>query len=204
MAAIRARGEFVVRNCRAGALLLLLAACSNPDATSSPGQARTARAQRSAADIPVANAGFEEPGTHDRIPGWTLSQHAGPQAYEMTQDATAPFAGRASFRMQRTRDQIYGLLHQEIAIDRLDGKTLELSAMARTSDVGTLGWVIYIDVPGGRETSDALAGTTDWRELHVRAKVPTGTRKISIGALLLDRGTGWLDEVQLRVVEPQP
>ena len=120
----------------------------------------------------------------------------------MTQDATAPFAGRASFRMQRTRDQVYGLLYQEISIDHLDGKTLELSAMARTVDVGSLGWEIYIDFPGGRETSDALTGTTDWRELRVRTKVPPGAQKISIGALLLDRGTGWLDEVQLRVVEP--
>ncbi|HSE12255.1 MAG TPA: hypothetical protein VLB69_06450 [Rudaea sp.] len=178
----------------AGVAALFLAACSSPDAGSRV-------PVRSVADIPVANAGFEEPGTPDRIPGWILSQHAGPQAYEMTQDATAPFAGHASFRMRRTRNQVYGLLYQEIAIDAFAGKTVELSAMARTADVGPHGWLIYIDMPGRRETSDALTGTTDWRAVHVRAKLPPDAHRISIGVLLLDAGTGWLDDVHLKVVE---
>lgn len=193
--AARVQGEFALKVFSAGVAALFLVACSNPD----PGSRAPARP---IADIPVANAGFEEAGSPDRIPGWTLSQHAGAQAYEMTQDATAPFAGSASFRMRRTRNQVYGLLSQEIAVDSFAGKTIELTAMARTADVGPLGWVIYIDMPGGRETSDALTGTSDWRAMHVRAKVPPDAHKISIGVLLLDAGTGWLDDVQLHVVEP--
>lgn len=194
MAALRS-AEFALKICCAGVAALFLVACANPD----PGSHEPAR---SAVDIPVANGGFEEPGTPDRIPGWTLSQHAGQQAYEMTQDTTAPFAGHASFRMSRVRNQVYGLLYQKIPIDRFAGKTIELSAMARTADVGPRGWVIYIDMPGARETSGALTGTTDWRPMRVRAKLPPDARVISIGVLLLDAGTGWVDDVQLRVVDP--
>jgi hypothetical protein len=57
-------------------------------------------------------------------------------------------------------------------------------------------------MPGGRETATPLTGTTDWRAVRVRVKVPDGTHKISVGAMLLDGGTGWLDDVKLNVVEP--
>jgi hypothetical protein len=181
--------------CCAGAAALLLVACANPDSGSSS-------ATRVVASIPVANSGFEEPGALDRVPGWKLSQHAGVAAYEMTQDATAPFAGRASFRMRRTQNQVYGLLYQEVPVDPYAGKTLELSAMARTAEVGPQGWVLYIDVPGSRETATPLTGTTDWQAVRVRMKAPAEAHKVSIGGMLLDGGTAWLDDVQLRVVEP--
>ena len=173
---------------------LFLAACTNPDSGAGG-------ATRVIAKLDVANAGFEEPGAPNRIPGWTLSQHAGVAAYEMTEDTTTPFAGAASFRLRRTRPQVFGLLFQEVPIDPYAGKTIELSAMARTADVGPLGWVIYIDMPGGRETATPLTGTADWRSVRVRVKVPAGTHKVSIGAMLLDDGTGWLDDVKLNVVE---
>jgi hypothetical protein len=181
--------------CCAGVAALFLAACANPDSGAGG-------ATRAIASVPVSNAGFEEPGAPDRIPGWTLTQHAGVSAYEMTQDATAPFAGSASFRMRRTQPQVYGLISQEVLIDPHAGKTLELSAMARTKDVGPLGWVLYIDVPGSRETATPLTGTTDWQPVRVRLKVPAAVHKVSIGAMLLDGGTGWLDDVKLSVVEP--
>jgi hypothetical protein len=174
---------------------VFLAACSSPESGAGS-------ATRVIAKLDVVNAGFEEPGTPNRIPGWTLSQHAGAAAYEMTEDATTPFAGQASFRLHRTRVQVFGLLFQEVPIDPYAGKTLELSAMARTADVGPLGWVVYIDVPGGRETATPLNGTTDWQSVRVRVNVPAGTHRVSIGAMLLDSGTGWLDDVKLSVVEP--
>jgi len=182
--------------CLAGVVAaVLLTACANPDSGAGG-------ATRVIASIDVANAGFEEPGAPNRIPGWTLSQHAGVAAYEMAEDATTPFAGLASFRMRRTRPQVFGLLFQEVPIDPYAGKTVELSAMARTADVGPLGWVLYIDVPGGRETAAPLTGTTDWRAVRVRVKVPADTHQVSIGAMLLDSGTAWLDDVKLNVVEP--
>jgi len=191
-------GEVDLKICSTGVVAaLLLAACANPDSG-----AGGAGATRVIASVAVANAGFEEPGAPNRIPGWTLSQHAGVAAYEMTEDATAPFAGRASFRMRRTQSQVFGLLFQEVPVDAYAGKTLELSAKARTADVGSLGWVLYIDVPGGREMAAPLTGTADWRAVTVRVKVPADAHQVSIGAMLLDAGTGWLDDVKLNVVEP--
>ena len=192
----RNAGGVALKICLAGgvAAAVLLAACA-PDSGAGG-------ATRVIAKIDVADAGFEEPGAPNRIPGWTLSQHAGVAAYEMTEDATTPFAGQASFRMRRIRPQVFGLLFQEVPIDPYAGKTLELSAMARTADVGPLGWVLYIDVPGGREMAAPLTGTTDWRAVRVRVKVPPDAHQVSIGAMLLDGGTGWLDDVKLNVVEP--
>jgi hypothetical protein len=152
--------------------------------------------------IAVANPGFEDAGAAaDSVPGWTLSQHAGVRAYEMTLDQAAPYAGKASFRMKRTAPQIYGSITQEIAVGKYAGKTLELSAMARTEGVGPEGWVLVADLPGERKTA-AMTGTAGWRALRVRIEVPVGVQKLSIGAMLLDAGTGWLDDVKLRVVEP--
>ena len=191
---LRERGGFALKICCAGvaAAVLLLGACSGSDSG----------ATHVIASVAVANASFEEPGAPDRIPGWTLSQHAGAAAYEMTRDATAASAGGASFRMRRTRPQVFGLIFQEVSIDPYAGKTLELSAMARTADVGPQGWVVYIDVPGGRETATPLTGTSDWSAVRVRVKVPAEVHKVSIGAMLLDGGTAWLDDVKLSVVEP--
>ena len=46
----------------------------------------------------------------------------------------------------------------------------------------------------------ALVGTTDWQRVTVRAKLPANSDTIRVGAMLLDAGTGWLDDVQLRTI----
>src|SRR5207344_2898762 len=45
-------------------------------------------------EIPLVNAGFEEAGdTHNPVPGWRLTQHAGAPAYAMSIDTDTAAAG---------------------------------------------------------------------------------------------------------------
>lgn len=148
----------------------------------------------------IANPGFEQPASGDRIPGWTLSQHAGVQAYEMGIDHASAAEGKASFRMQRLRVQVYGAITQQLDAATLAGKTVELTAKVRTKDVGPRGWMVSLDAAGSRASALA-SGTSDWHEVQVRAKVPAGTKTVTVGAMLRDAGTGWLDDVRLRVVD---
>jgi len=170
---------------------LVLAGCANA-------AAGAAAAPRTA--LPVANAGFEQAVSGDRIPGWTKAQHAGVQAYDMRVDGAAAAEGRASFRMQRVREQVYGLLSQTLDASAHAGRTLELSAKVKTEGVGPGGWVLFIDAAGARESTMAT-GTGKWRTLRVRLKLGADSRNVTIGAMLLDRGTAWLDDVQLHVVK---
>ena len=177
----------IMRKHQVGFAALVLAAC---------GAAAAAAAPRT---LPVVNGGFEQAASADRIPGWTKAQHAGVQAYDMSIDRASAAEGHASFRMRRLREQVYGLLSQTLDVSAYAGKTLELSAKVKTEDVGPGGWVLFIDAAGGRE-SVAATGTGKWRALKVRLKVGAGTPSVTIGAMLLDRGTAWLDDVQLHVV----
>ena len=169
---------------------LLLAGCASA-AAGAPAAPRTA--------LPVVNGGFEQPASADRIPGWTKAQHAGVQAYDMRVDAANAAQGHASFRMQRVREQVYGLLSQTLDTSDYAGRTLELSAKVKTEGVGPGGWVLFIDAAGSRESTVAT-GTGKWRTLRVRLKLAADMRSVTIGAMLLDHGTAWLDDVQLRVV----
>lgn len=150
--------------------------------------------------LPVANAGFEQPAAGAAIPGWKISQHAGVQAFDMRVDTNTAAEGHASFRMQRLRPQVYGAITQTVDAARFGGKTLELTARVKTADVGPDGWVLYLDSAGTRESVKAT-GTGNWRTLRVRLKLAQTAGKVDIGAMLLDRGTAWLDDVQLHAVD---
>jgi hypothetical protein len=175
--------------------VVVLAACSK---SADPGSRNTAPADT----IALVNGDFEQAATDEGIPGWMSQQHAGPPSYEMVIDAQGAYAGHGSFRMTRKLDQVYGMLWQGVAVAGFAGRTVELSAMMKTSDVGEQGWVLIISTPelNVRELSPKLTGTTDWQRVSVRAQLPPGTSTIKVGAVLLDGGSGWMDDVQLRTI----
>jgi hypothetical protein len=114
-------------------------------------------------------------------------------------DDQGTYAGHGSFRMTRTHAEVYGALTQDIAVDKAGG-VFELSAMLRSKDVGPEGWGLMILIPRLREFSPKLVGTNDWQRVTVRAKVQHGTTSVTIGVILLDGGSGWMDDVQLRAI----
>jgi len=182
-------------------LAAVLAACGSQDGATPAGKVAALPLAKVVATVELKNAGFEDAAGPGGLPGWTLSQHAGVHAYEATRDTQTPFAGAASLRLHRVHEQVFGSISQDVSVGAWAGRMLELSAMARTDQVGPEGWMLSVDGPGLREMSPALSGTTGWQPMRVRIQLPAGIQKITIGAILLDAGSGWLDDVRLDVIE---
>jgi hypothetical protein len=172
----------------------MLTACRNSADSGSP---KTGPASTIAT---VVNGDFEQVADDGSIPGWTTQQHAGPPSYEMVIDAQGAYAGHGSFRMTRTQEQVYGTLSQEVAIAGVAGETIELSAMLKTKDVGPEGWKLMISGDRVREFSPAATGDSDWHPVSVRVQLPVATNSLTVGVTLLDKGSGWIDQVQLKVI----
>lgn len=189
---------------------LLLVACGKSAPPAPPAAAKSVppAPAAKAAETPsqpsgtLVNADFEQAATEGGIPGWTMSQHAGPRSYEMRVDTIDPYAGHASFHMTRTQPQVYGSLTQSLDAGAYAGKTVELSAMLKTRGVGPRGWglVVSADVPGALERSPGLTGDSGWTKDTVRLNVPANARRLTVGVSLRDAGDGWMDDVALKVV----
>jgi len=156
--------------------------------------------------IPLTNAGFEAaPDAEGNVPGWSTSQHSGPVSYRKGLDRSVHAKGAASFRIERIREQVYGAIAQTVPIASHVGHTIELSAKMRTDNVGPEGWKLMLTFTGGvpnpRHEATALTATQEFRTVSVRTRVPSGAQDVEIAAILFDRGTAWLDDVNLRVVD---
>ncbi|MBS0584253.1 MAG: hypothetical protein JSS42_14250 [Proteobacteria bacterium] len=156
--------------------------------------------------IALTNAGFEAaPGADGAIEGWSLSQHAGPVSYKTGIDRRVHAKGAASFRIERIREQVYGAIEQTVPIAAQAGHTIELSAKMKTEHVGPAGWQLTLTFTGGVPNpvheATPLSGTQDFRTVTIRTRVPPGAQQAQFGAALLDSGTAWLDDVNLRVVD---
>jgi len=175
-----------------------VAACSQHQ---EPGQAGSAAANP---QIAIANGDFEKTAADGSIPGWVQVQHAGERAFDMRIDGEGAYRGHGSFHITRTQQQIFGSLTQNLDLSAYAGKTLELSAMMKSREVGKKGWKLLINanVVDTLRYSPALVGTNDWQRQSVSLKLPAeGARHVTIGATLLDGGEGCMDEVQLKVVD---
>jgi hypothetical protein len=156
--------------------------------------------------IALVNPDFESaPRANGSIEGWAIGQHAGPPSYKFEVDSSVSAAGKASLRIERTRDQVYGMISQLVPISAYAGRTIELTAQMKTDDVGPKGWELMLTFTGGvpdpRHAATPLSGTQDFQKVTIRTPVPVGAQKVEIAALLHDRGTAWIDDVHLRVVQ---
>ena len=161
--------------------------------------------------IKLANPGFEQaPKPGDAIPGWRPHQHAGDPSYEFALDDKVFAKGKSAFRITRLLEQDYGALDQTLPGRDLIGKEIEFSALVKTRDVGKRGFVLCINIiDAGGDVREQLrsnprtVGTIDtWTRLTARAKVPSGTRSVELGFLLIDGGTVWVDEASAKIVTP--
>jgi len=177
-------------------LLVGVSACSQeaPQGKSAVGNGKAAL---------LNNPGFEAPG--DKPEGWRLTQHAGPASYENKLDDAVSAEGKRSFRLKRTKQQVYGLIDQRVGLPPSGAKQLKLAAKLRTQGVGPGGWILtvnFLDIDGqviDQRRAEAVTGDTDWLPRTIEAPIPANTSRIAVGAMLLDDGTGWLDDVQLEL-----
>jgi hypothetical protein len=162
----------------------------------------------SATEIPLKNAGFEQAMVGKRIPGWSRTQHAGVRAYDVISDSDDFADGKHSIRMQRTAQQVWGMIMQRVESKDLAGKPIEISARLKTEDVGKLGWVMVMTFRNHQNILDQiraepLTGNTKWTEVVLKGIAPANTNAIDIGFMLLDEGTGWIDDVRLRLLDEE-
>ncbi len=164
-----------------------------------------------AQDLPLINGDFSQPMVGDKPPGWRLEQHAGPPAYEykVVPDDVPP--DNPVFRLRRLKEQVYGAIIQELPLSVPAGKEVELSARMKTAAVGPEGWLLILDFIGkahrllpptsvAQFRSAPLSGDQKWRDVTLRAVTPEGATALRVSALLRDAGTGWIDDVRVRVL----
>lgn len=152
--------------------------------------------------IAVENGDFESTDPYGAVPGWMTLQHAGVPSYEMKIEPAAAHAGAQGFRMTRTHEQVYGTLAQDIQFAQPLSGTVELSAWLKSKDVGPDGWALMVIAGGPPQYSKLLTGTGDWQHVSVRAALKPNSTSIRIGITLMDAGTGWADQVELRHFAP--
>jgi hypothetical protein len=153
--------------------------------------------------IALVNGDFEQPASGGTIPGWQYSRHAGVEAYTVSLDTDAPAQGKASAKMTRTQPQVYGSLSQFVSMKGNEGKTVRVTAKMKSDGVGEKGWVLFMSARGlhGNVYSAPMTGTTAWKDVTIETKILPGVDQLNLGATLLDAGTGWVDDVQVRIVD---
>ena len=160
-----------------------------------------------ATEIRLINPSFEEPANGARAPGWFASQHTGPvRNYEWAMDADSATDGKHSYRIKRLSPQVYGMIAQGVNVAEHAGKTLEFSAALKGSDLGPEGWLLTVNIESRNAIleqvrSKPVTGKQDWRRSAVRFKLPAEAHELRLGVMLLDDGTGWVDDIKLRVVD---
>lgn len=166
-----------------------------------------AAAEAAPTDIKLVNPSFEAPANGARAPGWTPSQHTGPDRnYEWAVDSETATDGKASYRIKRLSPQVFGMINQGVIVAEHAGKTLEFSAEMKGQDIGPDGWVLVVNVENRNAIleqvrSTPVTGKQDWKRSVVRFKLPADAYELKLGVMLLDSGTGWVDDVKLRVVD---
>ena len=160
-----------------------------------------------ATDIKLVNASFEEPANGSRTPGWFATQHYGAtRDFEWAVVTDVASDGKASYRIKRLRPQVFGMINQGAVVEAHKGKTLEYSAMMKTEDVGPEGWMLVVNIENRNALLEQVrsvpaTGKHDFKRYSVRFKLPADAYELKLGVMLLDAGTGWVDDVKLRVVD---
>lgn len=161
----------------------------------------------SATEIKLINPSFEDAASGARAPGWFASQHTGPvRNYEWAVDTETATDGKTSYRIKRLSPQVYGMIAQGVNVAEHAGKTLEFSAAMKGSDLGPEGWLLAVNIESRNAIleqvrSKPVTGKQDWKRSAVRFKLPAEAYELRLGVMLLDDGTGWVDDIKLRVVD---
>lgn len=147
-----------------------------------------------------------ETGSLDR---WRPSQHAGPKAYDFSVEEEPGEKKNKAARVVQHKAQFFGALTQTIKIPATPAK-YRVSARMRSIDATDRGWVLSATAhsESGRYMNSVeappLRGTTPWQHVSLDLAVDAGATSLSISAALGASGKaeGWLDDVQIEVIEP--
>ncbi len=150
----------------------------------------------------LADAGFEE--SDAAKSPWRPFQHIGEKAYDFVRDKEVKFEGAQSLRITQRVPQEFGAVEQ--VVSRPKAGNYKASAMLRSRGTDRAGWglkFILVKADGFEVVYDtpALLGDVDWVARSVRFSVPDGARALHVIATLNGNGSGWIDKLELSVVE---
>jgi hypothetical protein len=99
------------------------------------------------------------------------------------------------------------MINQWLPLDNAKGKTIRLSAMIKSENLGPDGFDLNLVFRNanrkviGSIGTKAITGTNNWQRVEVSGTVPAHTAHLQITAVLNDAGTAWLDDVQTSVTD---
>ena len=204
----------------AATALALLAGCATSPSTApaagTRGTAATAPAPATpaaprAGPVALVNPGFETPvAAHRSDPeGWFTFQHAGDKSYTFALDSADPHGGARSLRIDYIGPEPYGAVAQPFEVGAHAGKLARYTAWMRTRDVGGPGaGLTLLLLSKGAVVSQnfmddkLVTGTTGWTRYTLTLPIPQGAGRIEVGAMLQGKGSLWLDDAVLEIVDP--
>ena len=151
----------------------------------------------------VANGDFEAapPGGSNCPPQWHCTMHADPKSFGFVVDEAVAASGKRSLRIERLKNEPWGLAFQNAPVADLRGRAMRLSAKVRVADAtgGGGGLFLAIDSPTGLALHEQRLsnGTREWHAATIEFVVPANATRIRIGAIQEGPGRTWIDDVSL-------
>ena len=167
--------------------------------------------QPEAPGLPLANAGFEQPGAASPCPpGWFCVSHAAAHSHEYRFDARAPGGGRQSLCADPI-DPVnnWALVYQMVPAERLRGARVRFSVAVRAAkDPGTGAgpFLLVQGMDGGTVVHDQklLKDSAGWRRVTTELVVPPGAYQLQVGVLFESHAPACADDARLEMVAPPP
>lgn len=158
--------------------------------------------------LETLNLGFEKPGPE----GWTL-KGVGFRVELYPKDAVG---GKQclGFTFEKEsadlRNGSFGLAFSSLPAHDLAGKRLRLAASLKTRELAGY-FLTFLRAEGGeyplaftRLTDENIPqNTTPWKKYSIEMDIPQETTALYFGAVILGKGTAWVDEFSLEVLPPQ-
>jgi hypothetical protein len=142
-------------------------------------------------------------------PGWLIAGSA-PGDYEFALDQTTAASGKESASITAkpgARSDGFGALMQTITAEHYRGGRWRLSGYLRTQAANRAQMWMRVDGPNGailsfdNMDSRPVTGTTGWTHYDIVLDVPSDSRDITFGFLLLSSGKVWGDDFKLEQVD---
>jgi hypothetical protein len=122
-----------------------------------------------------------------------------PSEYQKGIDSQATFIKATS-----SSSNGFGTIMSNVSSDRYRGKRIRFSATVKTNDVQSAQLWLRVDGPDhGQPLSfdnmrdRPIIGSTSWNQYNCVLDVPTESKNIAFGILLVARGQAWIDKVKI-------
>ena len=188
----------IARHARAFLAALCVAGCAAAPAPETP----------ALRVIDLQNPGFELDPLQDShcAPKWACSAHSDPGSFVYNVDASQAAAGARSLRIDRVRNEPWGIIAQSIRDPALRGAKVRFSLAVRTQGAEGKGAGPFLQFHDGSgrvigDVKKLAKGTSAWQRLSVEFVVPPATHLLEAGALLEGPGSAWIDEARLELLE---